>query len=81
MAAPPAQMLDRLVQQRVILVLKDGRELTGRLIGADEHLNMVLDDVQEKMADVERRLGRVVLRGSNIVSLNAPTATGAGTAK
>lgn len=81
MAAPPAQMLDRLAQQRVTLRLKDGRELTGRLIGADEHLNLVLDDVQEKTTELERRLGRVVLRGSNIVSLNAPDASSAGTAK
>jgi small nuclear ribonucleoprotein len=74
-------MLERLVQQRVTLRLKDGRELTGRLMGADEHLNVVLDDVQETTAEIERRLGRVVLRGSNIVSLNAPSASAAGTAK
>ncbi|HEY6238620.1 MAG TPA: LSM domain-containing protein [Thermoplasmata archaeon] len=81
MAAPPAQMLDRLLQQRVTLRLKDGREMTGRLMGADEHLNLVLDDVQEKTPEIDRRLGRVVLRGSNIVSLNAPSAPPAGTTK
>jgi small nuclear ribonucleoprotein (snRNP)-like protein len=74
-------MLDRLLQQRVTLRLKDGREMTGRLMGADEHLNIVLDDVQEKTPEIDRRLGRVVLRGSNIVSLNAPSVPSAGTTK
>lgn len=72
MSNPPTSVLDRLVQQRVVLQLKDGRQLSGRLVGSDEHLNLVLEETEERAAEVTRRLGRVVLRGSNIVSLNAP---------
>ncbi|MCI4340683.1 MAG: LSM domain-containing protein, partial [Thermoplasmata archaeon] len=52
-------------------VLKDGRALSGRLVGADEHLNLVLDDAQETTENATRRLGRIVLRGSSVVTLNA----------
>jgi len=68
----PTHLLDRVLQQRVTLVLKDARQLTGRLLGVDEHMNLVLDDAEETTAEVTRHLGRVVLRGSNVVALYAP---------
>ena len=46
--------------------------MTGKLVGVDEHMNLVLDDAEEQTAEVTRHLGRVVLRGSNVVTLNAP---------
>lgn len=77
MAETPIPLLERLVDSKVTLVLKDGRTLAGRLVGLDEHLNLVLDDASETTAEVSRRLGRVVLRGSNVVTLHAPDATSA----
>ena len=73
----PTQLLERVLQQRVTLRLKDGRSMTGRLLGVDDHMNLVLDETEEATAEVSRRLGRVVLRGSNVVSLNAPAGPGA----
>ncbi|MGI0132459.1 MAG: LSM domain-containing protein [Thermoplasmata archaeon] len=77
MAEIPTQILERVLQQRVALLLKDGRALSGRLLGIDEHMNLVLDETEETTAKLTRRLGRVVLRGSNVVSLNAPSGPGA----
>lgn len=75
MAEAPTHLLERVLQQKVVLVLKDSRELRGRLLGVDEHMNLVLDDAEETTREVTRHLGRVVLRGSNLVSLNAPQGT------
>jgi small nuclear ribonucleoprotein (snRNP)-like protein len=72
MAEAPTHLLERVLQQRVTLVLKDSRQLTGKLLGLDEHMNLVLDDADETTAEVSRHLGRVVLRGSNVVTLHAP---------
>jgi small nuclear ribonucleoprotein len=72
MPDPPGHLLDRVLQQRVTLVLKDSRKMTGRLLGVDEHMNLVLDDTEETTSEVTRHLGRVVLRGSNVVTLFAP---------
>lgn len=55
-----------------MLQLKDARTVTGRLVGSDEHMNIVLDEAEESTREITRRLGRVVLRGSNVLSLNAP---------
>jgi small nuclear ribonucleoprotein len=72
MAEGPSQLLERVVSQRVTLLLKDTRQLSGKLMGIDEHLNLVLDDADETTAELTRHLGRVVLRGSNVVTLHAP---------
>jgi small nuclear ribonucleoprotein len=73
----PAHLLERFLDQRVTLVLKDARELAGRLVGIDDHMNVVLDEADERTAEVSRHLGRVVLRGSNVVTLHGPAAPGA----
>ena len=69
--ATPTAALERMVDQRVSLRLKDLRELSGRLIGLDDHMNLVLDEVEETSAAGARRLGRVLVRGSNVISLTA----------
>ena len=73
MAEAPLALVERLVDQRVTLRLKDAREIEGRLLGVDEHMNLVLDDANETSAEVSRHLGRVVVRGSNVVALFAPS--------
>jgi small nuclear ribonucleoprotein len=73
MTEGPLVVVERLVDQRVVLRLKDDREIEGRFLGADDHMNVVLDDATEKGAEVSRHLGRVVVRGSNVVALFAPT--------
>jgi small nuclear ribonucleoprotein len=72
MVEGPPHVIEKLLQQRVTLELKDTRTLTGKLLGMDEHMNLVLDDAEERTSEVTRHLGRVVLRGSNVVTLNAP---------
>ncbi|MGA8274958.1 MAG: LSm family protein [Thermoplasmata archaeon] len=76
MVDSPTTLVERLLGQRVTLTLKDTRQMVGTLLGVDEHLNLVLDDADETTAEISRHLGRVVLRGSNVVTLNAPQGPG-----
>lgn len=68
----PLSLLEKSVDRRVSLLLKDGRVLEGRLAGFDEYMNMVLEESLETSADggEGRRLGSVVLRGNNVVSIS-----------
>lgn len=68
----PLSLLEKSVEKRISLLLKDGRILEGKLSGYDEYMNMVLEETVETSADgVEgRRLGCVVLRGNNVVSIS-----------
>ena len=67
----PATLLENSVDKRVSLLLKDGRSMEGKLTGFDEYMNMVRDEAVETAADGHegRRLGKVVLRGNNVVSI------------
>ena len=67
--AMPLNILERHINKTVMLTLKDGRTLEGKLSGFDEYMNMILEDTEESREDQVRRLGTVVLRGNNIVSI------------
>mgnify|MGYP000860844235 CR=1 FL=1 len=68
----PQALLEKSVDKRVSLLLKDGRLLEGKLTGFDEYMNMVLEETTENnpAGGDERRLGMVVLRGNNVVSIS-----------
>lgn len=68
--ALPLDVLEKSVNQRLILLLKDGRTLEGKLSGYDEYMNLVLEDTEERIEDTKRRIGTVILRGNNIVSIS-----------
>ena len=65
----PTALLEKNIDKCVSLLLKDGRILEGKLTGFDDYMNMVLEETTERSAEEEKRLGTVVLRGSNVVSI------------
>jgi small nuclear ribonucleoprotein len=66
----PLNVLEKTLNQRLSLLLKDGRILEGKLVGFDDYMNMVLEDTEEQKDDTQRRLGKVILRGNNIISIS-----------
>jgi len=68
--ALPLDVLEKSVNQRLSLLLKDGRIIEGRLSGYDEYMNMVLEDVEEITEETKKRLGTIILRGNNVVSIS-----------
>ena len=65
----PMKMLEESLNKKVALLLKDNRVLEGMLTGYDEYMNMVLSDAQENAEQITRKLGTVVIRGSNVVRI------------
>jgi small nuclear ribonucleoprotein len=68
--ALPLDVLQRSVNQNLNLLLKDGRVIEGKLSGYDEYMNMVLEEVEESHGETKRRLGTIILRGNNVVSIS-----------
>ena len=68
--ALPLDVLEKSINQKLTLLLKDGRNLEGTLSGYDEYMNMVLSDVEEDVGENKRKLGTVILRGNNVVSIS-----------
>jgi len=68
--ALPLDVLEKSLNQKLILLLKDGRVIEGSLTGYDEYMNMVLEGVEETHDENKRRLGTIILRGNNVVSIS-----------
>ncbi len=66
----PLALLEKSVNKKISLLLKDSRLLEGKLTGFDDYMNMVLEDTEERTSEQTRRLGTVVLRGNNVVSIS-----------
>lgn len=71
--APKPRLL-ALVNKPTKVILLDGRQLVGKLVAFDKHMNLILDEVQEsrrsRSGKVESRgLGLVLLRGERIVTV------------
>jgi len=68
--ALPLDVLEKAMNQKLSLLLKDGRVVEGKLTGYDEYMNMVLNEVEENIGENKRRLGTIILRGNNVVSIS-----------
>ncbi len=66
----PVKVLENALNREILLVLKDSRVLEGKLVGFDEYMNLVLEDTEETKEEQVRRIGTVVLRGNNVVTIS-----------
>ncbi|MCE5295722.1 MAG: RNA-binding protein [Euryarchaeota archaeon] len=66
----PLALLEKSINKRISILLKDTRVLEGKLTGYDEYMNMVIEETEERTAEQSRRLGVVILRGNNVVSIS-----------
>jgi len=68
--ALPLDVLERSINKKMSLQLKDGRVIEGKLVGYDQYMNLVLEESEEKAGETGRRLGTLVLRGNNVVTIS-----------
>ena len=61
---------------KVVLVqLKGGRTVRGKLYSYDQHMNLVLEDTEDiTEADKAKKLGTLIVRGDNVVLISPPPA-------
>ncbi len=70
-AARPLDALNASRNKRVIVELKNGRQLIGKLKAFDIHINTVLEDAEERHnGEVTRKLGLLFIRGDAIVLIS-----------
>ncbi|MBS3175435.1 small nuclear ribonucleoprotein [Candidatus Woesearchaeota archaeon] len=55
----------------IIVELKSGKQLIGKLKSFDQHVNMVLTDCEEKVSgETTRKLGVTFIRGDTIIFIS-----------
>jgi len=69
----PLELVDKCIGSRIHILMKNEKELVGTLLGFDDYVNMVLEDVTEYEQTSEGRrvtkLEQILLNGSNITML------------
>lgn len=69
----PMDLLSMSLNAIVLVKLKGGRQLRGKLINYDAHLNLTLDDAEEIFDDGDNNsLGTIILRGDNVIIISPP---------
>ena len=67
----PLDALNKARNKKVIVELKNGKQYVGNLHAFDIHINVVLEDVEEKVdGELKRKLGTVFLRGDTIIMIS-----------
>jgi small nuclear ribonucleoprotein len=70
-AARPLDTLNKAKDKRIIVELKNQKQYVGKLKAFDIHINVVLEDAEEREAgEVKRKLGSVFIRGDTITIIS-----------
>jgi small nuclear ribonucleoprotein len=59
---------------KVVLVeLKGGRNVRGKLFSFDQHMNLVLEDAEDLVnSENTRKIGTIIVRGDNVILVSPP---------
>jgi small nuclear ribonucleoprotein len=73
MSEMATKILEDSLGKTVLVRLRGGKKLRGKLKGFDQHLNLVLDDTDD-ITDIEnvKRLSAIIVRGDNVVIISPP---------
>jgi small nuclear ribonucleoprotein len=71
-AEKPIELLQRSLNSIVLIKLKGGREIRGKLLSFDQHMNLVLDEAEELRPEDTKSLGKVIVRGDNVILISPP---------
>ena len=67
----PLDALNKSRDKRIIVELKNDKQYTGKLKSFDIHINIVLDDVEERVnGEVTRKFGTVFIRWDTITVIS-----------
>lgn len=67
----PLDALNAGRNKNVIIELKNGKQLLGKLKAFDIHINVVLENAEEREnGEIKRKLGNVFVRGDTIILIS-----------
>ncbi len=73
MSEMTTEILEQNLTKIVLVRLKGGKSLRGRLKGFDQHLNLVLEETEDTSnPENMKKLGLIIVRGDNVVLISPP---------
>lgn len=85
----PVDLIKLSLDERIYVKMKNDREITGRLHAYDQHLNMILGEVEETITTIEideetyeevykttkRSIPMLFIRGDGVILVSPPSRT------
>ena len=56
----------------ILLRIRNNRTIKGKLLDFDVHMNLTLDDAEEVLEGKAEKLGKIILRGDNVLAVSLP---------
>ena len=73
MSEMTAKILEDSLGKTVLVRLKGGKHIRGKLKGFDQHLNLVLDETEDTTnPENVKKLGLIIVRGDNVILISPP---------
>ena len=72
MADEISTLMSNSKNKSVLLRLRNNKTIKGNLIDFDVHMNLTLDDAEDVSDEEPEKLGKILLRGDNILSVSLP---------
>lgn len=67
----PFDALNQAIGNRIVIELKNRSQISGVLQAFDKHVNLLLEEGEERVdGEIKRKLGTVFIRGGMIVSVS-----------
>ena len=67
------QILEESIGKIVLIRLRGGKSIRGKIQGFDQHLNLVLEKAED-VSNTEsiKELGLIIVRGDNVIMISPP---------
>lgn len=73
MSEVAAKIFEESLNKVVLVQLKGGRNVRGRLYSFDQHMNLVLEEAEDVTnTETAKKLGTIIVRGDNVVLVSPP---------
>ena len=72
MADEISTLMSNSKNKSVLLRLRNNTTIKGNLIDFDVHMNLTLDDAEDVTDEEPEKLGKILLRGDNVLSVSLP---------
>ena len=67
----PFDLLNKSIGQQVLIRLKNGTGIRGKVVSFDAHMNIVIENADElEDGNLRSKLGTILLRGGNILFIS-----------
>ena len=72
MADEISTLMSNSKNKSVLLRLRNKKTIKGNLLDFDVHMNLTLDDAEDVTDETPEKLGKILLRGDNILIVSLP---------